>query len=109
MMKKVNLVKRMGVISALVIAMCLGVSALYAGSWVTFDSAWGTGEAPLLTSPKSDQMQTVVDITIPGMWRSKITRDGMTFDVLKIPGYVTTTDPGKPALPTIGSLVAIPA
>lgn len=90
-------------ISFLIPSMLYGTS-----SWISFSQEGNEGASPQIIAPQSSGTQTVVDIKVPGMWRSQVTTHGHTFDILNIPDCATTGEPGKAQLPIVGKLVAIP-
>jgi hypothetical protein len=52
--------------------------------------------------------RTVLDITVPGVDISYLTKDGTTYQKVSLPYGGTTHEVGRPALPLITELVAIP-
>ncbi|MFQ6103234.1 MAG: C25 family cysteine peptidase [Candidatus Glassbacteria bacterium] len=66
------------------------------------------GSHPVITTLKSDRNQTVVDVDLPGFWTSDRVVAGEYFQELTIPGQTTLMEVGKPALPMIRFLIAIP-
>jgi hypothetical protein len=56
----------------------------------------------------SDAEKTIIDINVKGIKVEQILDDGELFQILTISDYATTEDLGKPQLPIIKSVVAIP-
>lgn len=76
--------------------------------WISVSGSTA-GERPTVEVINSNASETMIRIAIPGFWLETITEDGVTYDMLRFPGYGTTLDIGKPELPEISELIAIPA
>jgi hypothetical protein len=48
------------------------LSPLFSKTWVSIDPQGEEGSPPQIVPLVSNNTQTVVDITIPGMWRSQV-------------------------------------
>ena len=84
------------------------VSSLGAAQrWVALGDS-NPGDTPQLNVVRSDQGRTVIEVNLPGFWVSDHVVAGETFQELTIPEQTTTMEIGKPALPVIRTLVAIP-
>jgi len=84
------------------------VSSLGAAErWVALGDS-NPGDPPQLNVVRSDQGRTVIEVNLPGFWVSDHVIAGKTFQELTIPEQTTTMEIGKPALPVIRTLVAIP-
>jgi hypothetical protein len=83
--------------------------------WVSFISAKGgskdgeQGAPPEISIIQSNDVHTLVHVTIPGMWVDTIMGpDGQVYQKLEVPDYATTNDVGLPELPAIRGLLGIP-
>jgi hypothetical protein len=76
--------------------------------WVALNSA-DTGSEPVITVMHSNQEHTIVDVELPGFWVSDREAAGSAFQEVTVPGHTTTMEIGKPALPVIRFLVAVPS
>jgi hypothetical protein len=84
------------------------VSSLGAAErWVTLGDS-NPGDTPQLNVVRSDQGRTVIEVNLPGFWVSDHLVAGEAFQELTIPDQTTTMEIGKPAVPVIRTLVAIP-
>lgn len=103
--------ERMRVVWGVVVCLLLPASGYGAGTspveWVRIIGGV-EGERPHLEASISDDEQTVVDITLPGLWTSQVTEEGETFDIVEIPGSALAGEPGQPQIPVVGTFVAIP-
>ena len=95
------------VVLTLVIAGAAG-QAFAEKEWLSANGSV-SAERPKAEVINSDESETLVKLTIPGFWLETITEEGMTYQVLRFPGYATTQDVGKAALPVINEYIAIPA
>jgi len=86
----------------------VSVLPLFPQTWVSIDTTGEEGDPPQIVATVSNNCSTVVDITVPGMWRSKIIVYGDTFDLLEIPEYPSTGELGQAKIPKLGKLVGIP-
>lgn len=77
------------------------------GQWVALDGS-DSGSQPSVTVLESNSELTVIDVSVPGFWVTEKSALGEEFKELSIPGQHTTMDIGKPALPVIRFLVAVP-
>jgi hypothetical protein len=75
--------------------------------WISFAEA-DEGSQPKIMVLDSDQQHTIVDIELPGFWTTDKNEAGESFQELTIPGQTTLMNIGKPALPVIRFLVAVP-
>jgi len=94
-------------VAALCAAFVLVSSLGAAQRWVALTDS-NPGEAPELSVLSSDDTRTVIEVSLPGFWVQDIQAEGQTFQQLTVPGYATTLEIGKPAVPVIRTLVAIP-
>ena len=74
--------------------------------WVSLNTI--PGDRTEISVLSSDDFRTVIRVTVPGMSVADFSRNGETFQVLTIPDAGTSTDEGKPQLPLIRRLVAVP-
>ena len=84
----------------------LSASSIFA-QWVPFN---GTikAEKPHITVKSFDYSSMLLEISIPGIESSKRIEENNTYDVIKFLGYNTTLEIGKPQLPAIRELLAVP-
>jgi hypothetical protein len=80
----------------------------YASDWVSFPGGTNEPEPPTLTVLESNEQQTVLRITIPGMLVDEIEVDEEVYDKLEIPEYLYTGEIGKAEIPALGEFIAIP-
>lgn len=76
--------------------------------WISLDGSVSS-EKPRAEVLVSNDSETVIRFIISGFWLDAVTEDGVTYNVLRFPGYSTTQDVGKAELPVINEYVAIPA
>ncbi len=81
--------------------------ALAESNWVSIDGR-SAASAPSGNVIRSDNDETVIRFNIPGFHAEDILEGGTTFQSLSFSNQTTTTEVGKPALPVIRQLVAIP-
>ena len=77
------------------------------GIWVPF-TANVPGTPPIIEVLSSNNAQTVIHVTIPGMWVEDTLIDGVTYQIVRLPDHSTLGNVGAPQLPAIRKLVAIP-
>jgi hypothetical protein len=75
--------------------------------WISF-TCNAVGTPPILEVVESNNLRTVIHVTIPGMWVEDTLINGTTYQVLRIPENGLTGEVGKPQLPIVGSVVAVP-
>lgn len=78
-----------------------------AQEWVSFSQSI-IPEKPSTEVLKSDDFETIIKFTIPGMEVKDITEGMETYQSLRFPDYYTTIEIGKPQLPSIFESVGIP-
>jgi hypothetical protein len=78
------------------------------GNWIAFTSNV-VGTPPIVEVLESSNLRTVIHVTIPGMWVEDTLINGTTYQVLLIPDNGLTGEVGKPQLPLVGSVVAVPS
>ncbi len=81
--------------------------SIFSLTWYSFDNS-REGKSVDVKVISSDMNKTVIDITIHGFWIDRKKENKETFDLIKIPGEEFIREPGKPQVPSIGRLVAIP-
>ena len=91
------------VISTIVL---MSVSSFASSRWVQVGASGP--RKPEATVLKSDATETIIRFDIHGFWTREISENGETFNELRFPGYATTMEIGRPELPCIADLVAIP-
>jgi len=79
---------------------------IIAQEWVTFTKS--TPEAPVINLIGSGNQQVVLTVEVCGMFKQVLTEQGETFQRIEIPGAGKSMEPGKPELPYIRQLIAIP-
>ena len=91
--------------AALVVLVLLLVAAATPGAdWVTVITGAAPGTAPVVRTLSVDAHHTVLEVTVAGFW-AEATPHGMK---LRLPGYIVSTDHGRPELPMVGCTVALP-
>jgi len=83
-------------------------TATFAGDkWISLTG--GTSpETPTIEILSSTETETVIKITPNGFWSEDVTADKEVYQQLSLPGYTGTAEIGKPEMPLITDLVAIP-
>jgi len=70
--------------------------------WVEFLPGYPEGTPPIMTVQSNSTTNTIISITIPGMWVEDIMGyNGQIYQKLELPDCLTLTDVGMPALPTV--------
>ena len=75
--------------------------------WVPF-TANVPGTPPIIEVLTSNNTQTVIHVTLPGMWVEDTLIGGVTYQIVRLPGHNTLANVGAPQLHAISELVAIP-
>ncbi len=83
------------------------ISSGMEGDWIAFDG-FPVGSEPVLSVLESDNEKTVIDVRMTGLWVSNVEVEGQVYQSLSIPGHTKLQDVGKPEIPVIHALVAIP-
>jgi hypothetical protein len=83
------------------------ISSETAGDWIGFDAS-AVGSEPVLSVIESNDQKTVIDVKMTGMWISNVEKEGQVYQRLAIPGHTNLQEVGKPEMPVIHALVAIP-
>jgi len=93
--------------TTLVAGLVLGSGAASLAGWVTLD---GTAEptAPRVTVTRSDQTATEVVIDLAGFNVTPVVREGALYQQLDLVQGGTTMEVGKPELPVVRTLIAVP-
>lgn len=96
-------------ISVFLLVLVLGLVASASGKsdWVSLNGQISPAK-PQAEVLSSNGSETIVKFTIPGFWSAEVMEDNTTYRVLEFPGYASTLEPGKPQLPVISELIAIP-
>jgi len=82
---------------------------LFAGpDWISLNGN-STEEKPSVLVQDSNHKETVIEFQLRGFQVDEIEENQTIFQTLKFPGYPTTLEIGKPELPAITELIAIPA
>jgi hypothetical protein len=85
------------------------ISALTAhGQWVTLGAANSTGTRPTVTLLEDGPTSTTVRIDIPGFETSLLSAGGKTYRGIDLHSESYTTEPGKPEVPYVPVVLAIP-
>jgi hypothetical protein len=83
------------------------INSLAADDWISFQS--GSGESyPEVTILSSTAQELILQISFPGMNAGEITRQGVVYQALSIPGGGRTYNIGWAELPTWSRFVAVP-
>nr|NQU93759.1 hypothetical protein [Bacteroidota bacterium] len=85
---------------------CLFGSMLTAQTWVVFTKS--VPEPPIIALTRSDNQQVDFTLEVCGMYKQDIIEDSETFQRVSVPSWETIAETGKPELPFIRQLVAIP-
>jgi hypothetical protein len=91
----------------LIILLGLGQSAFADPSWVSIAMS-PEGQKPAVEVLSSNNHETIIQFTLPGFIVEEDARDGEIFHILRCPGHYTTLEIGKPQIPAISEMVAIP-
>lgn len=82
--------------------------AATAGEWIPFGGG-ESGDLIEVSIPISDDQGVVVELTIPGMNVSEADQEGVTYNILDVPGTGHTNEIGQPQVPMVGRFIAIPS
>jgi len=89
--------------------------ALVLGAIVTFGfAAWvpvgihKTPTPPEVKVLKSDPLETILEINVYGFEIDRIDAQGVLYDVIRLPGEMTSQDVGRPEVPRIPEALCIP-
>ncbi len=66
------------------------------------------GNSPLVEVVSANSREVVLDLTLAGLDEQTIEVNGRTFQRLSLPGAGSTDEVGRPELPTVGRMVALP-
>jgi len=92
----------------IIITLLRGGIALAEPTWITFGKAGTEGAAPALTVLESGFSGTTINLKTSGMWTEDAKVGEDTYQKITLPSSYTG-EVGKPMLPTVNRLVAIPA
>lgn len=76
--------------------------------WVPLVDDFQEASSPELTVLESTRDRTLVHVVLPGFWEASCPLDGSVYQKLTIPGGSSTSEVGRPQLPVIHALVAVP-
>jgi hypothetical protein len=95
-------------VTALLSVLLCGVCGIAQAAWVSLDP--GSDTQALQTKVlRSNDYETVVEITIPGFMVDEVTQGGKTYQALSLLGESgTTMEVGKPQLPAVVRTLGIP-
>jgi PKD repeat protein len=79
-----------------------------AEEWISLDGSTEPVQ-PEVTVIVSNDSRTVIEYNLSGFTRESMNHDGHEYQSLRLPGHFTTLDVGKPQLPVINKLIAVPA
>ncbi|NMC42612.1 MAG: T9SS type A sorting domain-containing protein [candidate division Zixibacteria bacterium] len=92
------------------LALLLLAAIVTAGdTWIGIAGHNATPEAPIVTVVQSDASATVLTVSLSGFSLEETLAEGKEYQKLTLPRHFTTLDIGKPQLPAIREMVAIPA
>ncbi len=97
--------RRYATLTAIVV-ICAVTLGFAAPNWVSIN---GPIHQPEVTVLKATESETILECNIAGFYSDDVFANGETFQDLSFPGYYTTLEIGKPQLPVITEIVAIPA
>jgi|GEM_PF-1282590 len=91
----------------LAVLLLVGFSNVALAEWISLD---GTSEPtqPEVTVLVSNNSTTLIEYNLSGFTSERMFHNGFEYQSLRIPGYWTTLDVGKPQLPVVTKLIAIP-
>lgn len=89
--------------------LALATAALADPTWVSFDKTASDGTTPDVKVLESSVAGTTIDFQIYGMWEEDLKVGEDIYQRLSVPGTSHTSEAGKPMLPIINKLIAIPA
>lgn len=78
------------------------------GYWVPFPEGSSSPEPPNIAVVEETQEWITIDIRIPGISVDEVEEDGRILHKISVPEYFYTKEVGKPRLPVISALIAIP-
>jgi hypothetical protein len=93
--------------SVIIALIALVSTALAEQTWVEFTKG-AEGEPPQLTVLESSFAGTTINLKTHGAWVKAVTEGKTTYLDIEVPSASYTTEVGKPKLPIINRLVAIP-
>lgn len=79
----------------------------FAKEWIPLDSSLDPSP-PEVALIESNNSETVIEYALPGFTSEPIVYDGTEYKSLRLPGCWTTLEVGKPQLPVINELIAVP-
>ena len=82
-------------------------TALHAQEWVSFEEK-AQRSKPSVTVLSSNDFETIIEINVKGMDVKEVTHKNTLYHELRFPDYFTTLEVGKPQLPKISEIIAIP-
>ena len=68
------------------------VSFTFGQTWIPFKDQSQFPAKPSFQVLKSDDNETIIEVTIPGMLVSEAIENGERFHILRFPGYFTTIE-----------------
>ncbi|KPJ52023.1 hypothetical protein AMJ39_08820 [candidate division TA06 bacterium DG_24] len=93
-------------LSILATMLCMALPA--DGAWMRLEANAEAGPARVAVT-EADRCRMSVAVSIPGVERQQTEREGIAYTTVGIPGAGETGEVGRPSLPAITRLVAIPA
>ncbi|MHC4942814.1 MAG: C25 family cysteine peptidase [Planctomycetota bacterium] len=75
--------------------------------WIDLDTG-RMGEEPEVYVLDSNNRHTLIHVNLPGFWNTPVETSGQRFHALEIPGHNSTLEVGKPEMPVIRVLIAVP-
>ncbi len=96
-----------------VLLMILLVSALTGEAaaeqrWIGFDDTAAPGQAPQISVTSITDDELIVTTELPGVWLEDREAEGQLFQIITIPGEGCVHVVGRPEIPVIGRIIAIP-
>ncbi|MEO0226048.1 MAG: C25 family peptidase propeptide domain-containing protein, partial [candidate division WOR-3 bacterium] len=86
--------------------MTIGVFGLF-GAWVPVGSVTAP-TPPEVKVIRADETEAVLEINLYGFEVDRITARGVNYDLIRLPGEMTSQDVGKPEVPRIPRAICIP-
>jgi gingipain R len=75
--------------------------------WVDLNTGLASAEPDVYVLDSSNT-RTLINVDLPGFWKMPAEASGQSFHALEIPGHNSTLDIGKPEMPVIRVLIAVP-
>jgi hypothetical protein len=91
----------------IMLALMMAAAGSASERWISLNGGFD-GEKPEAFVRQSNDLETIIEFTLHGFAEEEITEASGSFMTLSLPEYYTTLEIGRPQLPAISELVAIP-